>query len=99
MLHSEHTTYSNARPDSRLDRYTIRYRCRKPTGDVALLVEDSRGTIYLYASGTLQLRWIERAARTRLGHLVASDRSWLPVPSVAPYSIEELHDLTGAQEQ
>lgn len=75
-------------------RFTIRYRQRTTIGEMAVLVEDTTGQLHVYTGAGLlpYLRQSRNAARRidtlrRLG--------WVPVPRVAPYTLDGLHRLIG----
>jgi hypothetical protein len=75
-------------------RFTIRYRQRTTIGEMAVLVEDTTGQLHVYTGAGLlpYLRQSDNATRRgdtlrRLG--------WVPVPRVAPYTLDGLQRLIG----
>lgn len=75
-------------------RFTIRYRQRTSIGEMAVLVEDTIGRLHVYTGVGLlpYLRQSDDSARRgdtlrRLG--------WVPVPRVAPYTLDGLQRLIG----
>lgn len=76
--------------------YVIRYRCYRPDGSTALILEDRCGKAYLFAAGRLQCS-IERGDTVaRLLTLLAAYAAWIDVPKVAPYTLNELVALLPA---
>ena len=73
--------------------YTIRYRSYDRSGRAALIVEDSDGTAYLFSGGWLQGQLRGGDASRRLAGQLARSGSWLPVPRVAPYTIDDLRQM------
>jgi hypothetical protein len=76
------------------NHYTIRYRSNGKSGKTALIVEDSAGTAYLFSGGSLQGQLHGNNASTRLATRLARNANWLPVPRVAPYTIDGLRQMT-----
>ncbi|MDQ3899471.1 MAG: hypothetical protein M3319_03130 [Actinomycetota bacterium] len=78
--------------------YTIRYRCNEGATQTALIVEDAQGRAYLFRGGWLRREMRGNAASARLAGLLAeqTQERWLPVPTVAGYTLEELRRLTCA---
>ncbi len=76
--------------------YTIRYRCNVGATQTALIVEDGQGRAYLFGGGWLWQETRGNAASARLARLLAEQTQtrWLPVPTVASYTLEELQRLT-----
>ncbi len=75
-------------------RFTIHYRQRTRSGGVAVLVEDSAGQLHVYTGMGLRPYLREnpdparrQATLRRLG--------WVPVPRVAPYTLDGLQRLFG----
>ena len=75
--------------------YTIRYRCGDGCGGTALIVEDDDAA-YLYERGELCLRRLGPQAGVALLRELGWRGDWVPVPRVAPYTLDELRRLTGA---
>ena len=79
--------------------YAIRFRCEGSGGRVALVVEDPCGAAYVFSDGALQVRLTGRNAAVRLASLL--ERSIpcaaVSVPSVAPYTLDELRRLIPAR--
>jgi len=76
--------------------YTIRYRCYRPDGSTALIVEDHSGKAYLFAAGRLQCSIGGGETVARLMTLLAAYAAWIDVPPVAPYTLNELVALLPA---
>lgn len=76
-----------------MDRYTIRYRCGDLHGQIALIVDDARGDAYLFCGGCLQVRQTGHGAGARLAHLIGRRAACVPVPEVAPYTLDDLQHL------
>ena len=72
--------------------FRVRYQATQPNGaSAALLVEDRRGSLYLFSDGRLQLRfepevWSQRAATI----LARAQSPWLPVESETQLSLDAL---------
>ena len=79
-----------------MKRYTIRYRWTDRAGQVALIVDDGRGTAYLVSDGRLQARLAGDDASGRLARLLAGRGTWAPVPEASPHTLDGLHRLTAA---
>ena len=77
--------------------YAIRYRCYRPDGSTALIIEDCCGKAYLFAAGSLQCSVDRGATVARLIALLASYAAWIDVPPVAPYTLNELIALLPKQ--
>lgn len=77
--------------------YAIRYRCSRPDGSTALIVEDHCGKAYLFAAGRLQCPVDRGDTVTRLITLLDAHAAWTDVPPVAPYTLNELVALLPAQ--
>ena len=77
--------------------YAIRYRCYRPDGSTALIIEDRCGKAYLFAAGSLQCSIDRGDTVARLIALLASYAAWIDVPPVAPYMLNELVALLPAQ--
>ncbi len=77
--------------------YAIRYRCSRPDGRTALIVEDLCGKAYLFAAGRLQCSVDRGDTVTRLITLLDAYAVWIDVPPVAPYTLNELVALLPEQ--
>ena len=75
--------------------YVIRYRCGRDRGATALIVEDGRGTAYLFSDGSLQSSLRGAHAPARLARMMARLGSWTPVPEVLPYTLDGLRRIAG----
>ena len=70
-------------------RYTVRYCCDdRPTP--ALIVEDERGTAYLFSGGTLQSKVCGAGASARLADLLGRTATLTPLPTPPAYSLDDL---------
>lgn len=76
------------------NQYTIRYRCNDQHGRTALIVEDPTGAAYLFSGGSLQGRLRGANASTRMQKRLARHAYWRQVPRVAPYSLDDLRQMT-----
>lgn len=70
--------------------YTICYRRTNLSSETLLLVADERGILHLFAGGHLRQRL---ASDVVMGWLTRDTR-WIRVPTVAPYTVDELCCLT-----
>ncbi len=77
-----------------MTRYTIRYRCEDSLDATALVVEDRRGTAYLFSGGQLHVQLSGDDACARLVELLGRRATCIPVPEVDPYTLEGLRRLT-----
>ena len=77
-------------------RFHIRYRCTDRPDHTALIVEDARGTAYLFSGGALQSRTAGAHAAERLLRLLDAPECWQPVPAAPPYDLDGLRRLTAA---
>lgn len=81
-------------------RFTIRYRQRTSIGEMAVLVEDATGRLHVY-TGTGLLPYLRQSAESPQDHdsmrRAATLRrlGWVPVPRVAPYTLDGLQRLIG----
>jgi hypothetical protein len=75
-------------------RFTIRYRRRIAPDAVALLVEDDGGQLHVCSRSGLRpfLREARDPARRRA---TLRELGWVPVPAVAPYTLDGLRRLLG----
>lgn len=76
--------------------YAIRYRGYRPDGSTALIVEDCWGNASLFVAGWLQCSVDRGDAATRLITLLEAYATWIDVPAVAPYTLDELVALLPA---
>ena len=76
-------------------RFRIRYRCSNRPNHTALIVEDERGTAYLFSGGALQSRTSGTHAAVRLRQLSDAPECWQPVPEAPPFDLDGLRRLTG----
>ena len=76
--------------------YTIRYRRTDASGDTLLIVDDEQGAAYLFAGGQLRQRLEGGEASRRLARELDPDARWVRVPTVAPYTVDELLRITAA---
>ena len=75
-------------------RYTIRLRYAGRRGCTALIVENARGDAFIYTRRGLACRLtghFRLAAYTSTLHRLG----WVPVPAVAPYTLDALGRLVG----
>ena len=77
-------------------RYLVRYRCGVGDQRTALVVEDAAGAAYLFAGGRVQGPLAGAHAAPRLARRLRRLGRWVPVPTVAPYTLGELQRLVGA---
>ncbi len=77
-------------------RYTIRYRCNEGATQTALIVEDARGRAYLFRGGSLRQGMQGNTASGSLARVLedVTRTRWIPVPTVAGYTLDELDRLT-----
>lgn len=80
-------------PECRVPRFQICYRCTTDRGATALIVADERAIAYLFCAGGLQARLGPHQPCERLVRLLERCGRWVPVPSVAPYTLGELREL------
>lgn len=78
-------------------QYVIRYRCQS-YGHPAFIVSDADGRAYLFSGGALQGWLAGEQAATRLLHLLDGHTSWVAVPEVAPYMLEDLRGLASGDD-
>ena len=83
-----------------IDRYIVRYRCPRPQGAAALIVEDAAGAAWFFDAGQLQCRLSrqhpdERDTCARLATRLGGMARWVGVPEVAPYTLAGLRQLVG----
>ncbi len=79
-----------------MKRYTIRYRATDRRGQTVLIVDDARGTPYLFAGESLQRPVTGADAGAALARQLAHEAIWLRVPAVSPYTLAELRHLLAA---
>ena len=79
-----------------MTRYTIRYRCEDGCNPTTLVVDDRRGTAYLFSRGQLHVRLTGGDACARLVRLLGRRAACVPVPEVDPYTLAGLRRLTEA---
>ncbi len=75
-----------------MTRYTLRYRATDRCGCTILIVDDARGTAYLFAGESLQRPVTGADADAALARQLAHEAIWLRVPAVSPYTLAELRD-------
>jgi len=75
--------------------FTVRYSRRSASGSVAFLVDDGSDSVYLFSGGRLQLRFTGKDTEVRLKRLLMEHPVWAPVPTVAPYTLAGLQQLSG----
>jgi len=75
-------------------RYTLRLRHAGGRGGAGLVVEDRCGVAYIYSRKGLRCRLIGRWSLPALAPTLHR-LGWVPVPLVAPYSLEGLRRLLG----
>jgi hypothetical protein len=75
-------------------RYTIRLRYAGHRGRVAFIIESATGEAYIYSGEGLVCRL---SSGFRLVNYVSTLHrlGWIPVPTVAPYSLNALGRLIG----
>ena len=79
--------------------FTIRYRWTNPSGETLLIVDDEQGTAYLFGGGQLRQRLEGGEASGPLAREFTPDARWVRVPTVAPYTVDELHRITTVPRQ
>jgi hypothetical protein len=78
--------------------YTIRYRGTDWGGRLLLIVDDGQGAAYLFSGGELQLRFGGDQAGPRLARRLDNRVTWLAVPEVSPYTLDELRRIATVPE-
>ncbi|HEX5504192.1 MAG TPA: hypothetical protein VFW96_16320 [Thermomicrobiales bacterium] len=73
-------------------RYTVRYCCDDRPAP-ALIVEDERGTAYLFSGGTLQSKVCGADASARLADLLRRTATWTSLSPPPSCSLDELRRL------
>jgi hypothetical protein len=75
-------------------RFTIRYRQRTDIGVTAVLVEDDAGRLHV-CTGTELHPYLRGASSPERRVETLRQLGWVPVPRVAPYTLDGLQRLVG----
>ncbi len=75
-------------------RFHIRYRCTDRPNHTALIVEDERGTAYLFSGGALQSRTSGTHATEAAAASIGCTRVLAAGPGGAPFDLDGLRRLT-----
>ncbi len=76
-------------------RFTVRYRQLTNSGTAAVLVEDTTGQLHVYSKAGL-IPYLRRGPSRQRRIETLRRLGWVPVPRVAPYTLEGLQRLIGS---